>query len=115
MRNWYSSVAVVTPLFGAPQTLLLLDVTPYVLAGLGCRMVLAKDRNREVAQLVGGNPGTGKIRYSLVFALSALARISHHLTAEARDRPAITSLRLLAVLNVLRMARLRPYRRYRDG
>ena len=29
-----------------------------------------------------------------------LARISHHLTAEARDRPAITSLRLLAVLNV---------------
>ena len=31
----------------------------------------------------------------------ALARISHHLTVEARDRPAITSLRLLAVLNVL--------------
>ena len=31
----------------------------------------------------------------------ALARVSHHLTAEARDRPAITSLRLLAVLNVL--------------
>ena len=30
-----------------------------------------------------------------------LARISHHLTVEARDRPAITSLRLLAVLNVL--------------
>ncbi len=29
-----------------------------------------------------------------------VARISHHLTAEARDRPAITSLRLLAVLNV---------------
>ena len=30
-----------------------------------------------------------------------LACISHRLTAEARDRPAITSLRLLAVLNVL--------------
>ena len=29
-----------------------------------------------------------------------LARISHHLTAEARDRPAITSLRLLTVLTV---------------
>ena len=29
-----------------------------------------------------------------------VARISHHLTAEARDRPAITSVRLLAVLNV---------------
>ena len=30
-----------------------------------------------------------------------LARISHHLPTEARDRPASTSLRLLAVLNVL--------------
>ena len=30
-----------------------------------------------------------------------LARISHHLTVEARDKPAITALRLLAVLNVL--------------
>ena len=30
-----------------------------------------------------------------------LACISHHLTAEARNRPAITSLRLVAVLNVL--------------
>ena len=29
-----------------------------------------------------------------------LACISHHLTAEARDRAAITSFRLLAVLNV---------------
>ena len=29
-----------------------------------------------------------------------LNRFSHHLTAEARNRPAITSLRLLAVLNV---------------
>ena len=33
--------------------------------------------------------------------ISGLARISHRLTVEARDRPAITSLRLLAVLNVL--------------
>jgi len=30
-----------------------------------------------------------------------LARISHRLTVEARNRPAITSLRLLAVLTVL--------------
>ena len=30
-----------------------------------------------------------------------LGRISHHLTVEARDRPAITALRLLVVLNVL--------------
>ena len=30
-----------------------------------------------------------------------LARISHHLTVEARDKLAITSLRLLVVLNVL--------------
>ena len=38
---------------------------------------------------------------SLVTRVVDLARISHHLTAEARDKPAITSLRLLAVLNVL--------------
>ena len=31
----------------------------------------------------------------------SLARISHHLTVEARHRPATTALRLLAVLNVL--------------
>ena len=31
----------------------------------------------------------------------ALTCISHHLTAEARNRTAITALRLLAVLNVL--------------
>ena len=30
-----------------------------------------------------------------------LARISQHLTAEADDRPAMTSLRLLTVLNAL--------------
>ena len=33
--------------------------------------------------------------------MGILACISHHLTAEARNRPAITALRLLAVLNVL--------------
>ena len=33
--------------------------------------------------------------------MGEIARISHRLTVEARDRPAITSLRLLAVLNVL--------------
>ena len=30
-----------------------------------------------------------------------LARISHHLTVEARNKPAITALRLLAVFNGL--------------
>ena len=35
------------------------------------------------------------------WTLAYLARISHHLTVEARHRPAITALRLLAVLNVL--------------
>ena len=34
-------------------------------------------------------------------SLAALARISHQPTVEVRDRPAMTSLRLLAVLNVL--------------
>ena len=32
---------------------------------------------------------------------SSLARISHHLTAEARDKAPLTSLRLLTVLTVL--------------
>ncbi len=35
------------------------------------------------------------------FSFQGLARISHQLTVEARNRPAITSLRLLTVLNVL--------------
>ena len=30
-----------------------------------------------------------------------LARLSHHLTTEVRDKPATTSLRLLTVLTVL--------------
>ena len=37
----------------------------------------------------------------LFTAFVGLTHISHHLAAEARDRPAIPSLRLLAVLNVL--------------
>ncbi len=36
-----------------------------------------------------------------------LTRISHHLTVEARHKPAITALRLLAVLNVLPLKRRR--------
>ena len=32
--------------------------------------------------------------------MAVLARFSHHLTVEVHDRPAITALRLLAVLNV---------------
>ena len=95
MRSRYSSVAVVDPLFGRPQTLLLLGLTPYVLAGLGCRMVLAKDRNREVAQLGSGNPGTRRIRYSLAFALSALG--------------ACLTERNLAILTTISCATLIPY------
>ena len=34
-------------------------------------------------------------------SIRALARFSHRLTVEAHDRPNITSLRLLTVLNVL--------------
>ena len=41
------------------------------------------------------------VLFALSVALWGLARLSHHLTSEARDRPAIPSLRLLAVLNVL--------------
>ena len=33
--------------------------------------------------------------------IARLARISHHLTVEAPNKPAITALLLLAVLNVL--------------
>ncbi len=47
---------------------------------------------KQLVEQVEGN----KLRTSL----TALARISHQLTVEARDRPAITSLRLLTVLNV---------------
>ena len=36
-----------------------------------------------------------------VVACVLLTRISHHLTVEVRNRPAITALRLLAVLNAL--------------
>ena len=45
--------------------------------------------------------GPGASEYGSPKSMGELARISHHLTAEARDRPAITSLRLLAVLTVL--------------
>jgi hypothetical protein len=38
----------------------------------------------------------------IISVAGLLARISHRLTAEARDRRAITSLRLLAVLDGLR-------------
>ncbi len=46
------------------------------------------------------------VRYSrawhcILRSLAGLTRVSHHLTVEARHRPAITALRLLAVLNVL--------------
>ena len=40
-------------------------------------------------------------RVYLAHILETLARISHRLTGQAHDRPAMTSLRLLAVLTVL--------------
>ena len=56
----------------------------------------------------GGYPGTtgdmaalASVRGSDSLVAKVLARISHQLTVEAHDRPAITALRLLAVLNVL--------------
>ena len=78
-----------------------LRVAPRPLAGtLPCG-----DRTFLPAVRRGGCPfGRPKvILASLCFAYPPaclLARFSHRLTAEARDRPAITSLRLLAVLNV---------------
>ena len=47
---------------------------------------------------------TGTARFVVACAivwLATLARLSHHLTVEARNRLAITALRLLAVLNGL--------------
>ena len=45
---------------------------------------------------------------------AGLARISHHLTAEARNKLAITALRLLAVLDVgFTYARIIQQMRYR--
>ncbi len=43
----------------------------------------------------------GRSRRGRRLPAAGLARISHHLTVEARNRPAITALRLPAVLNVL--------------
>ena len=54
----------------------------------------------------GGDPSRlsavarGRSDFCLQARVNRLARISHQLTVEARDRPAITSLRLLTVLNV---------------
>ena len=42
-----------------------------------------------------------KVAWARPARMGQLARISHQLKAEARDRPAIIVLRLLAVLNVL--------------
>ena len=49
---------------------------------------------------MGDTRAKPRIPASLVVQ-SALARISRRLTGQAHDRPAITSLRLLAVLDVL--------------
>ena len=45
--------------------------------------------------------GDDERRFRRILLTVALTRISHHLTVEARNKPAITALRLLAVLNVL--------------
>ena len=45
-------------------------------------------------------PGRSENGNGTMTTSHCLARIGHHLTAEARHRPAMTSLRLLAVLNV---------------
>ena len=50
----------------------------------------------EIAEALRLSPQDVDVMYR-----SVLARISHHLTAEARDKAAITSLRLLTVLTVL--------------
>ena len=57
-----------------------------------------------VSTRFGGRPRATPLRVSALFRFGRGrrgARISHHLTVEARDKPAITALRLLAVLNVL--------------
>ena len=56
------------------------------------KKVESLSKKQLIEQVEGKKPRT---------SLTALARISHQLTVEARDRPAITSLRLLTVLNVL--------------
>jgi len=50
---------------------------------------------------MGAKPGESGRRRLECNERAHLTRISHHLTAEARHRPAIASLRLLAVLTVL--------------
>ncbi len=46
-------------------------------------------------------PALTRPKRESVCEMDRLARISHHLTVEARNRPAITALRLLAVLNAV--------------
>ena len=53
------------------------------------------------ARACSGQTGTFVPRSPAPFHADPLSRISRQLTVEARDRPAITSLRLLTVLNVL--------------
>ena len=53
------------------------------------------------ATLAGGVDRDGRGMVEAGWKVAALGRISHRLTGKAHDRPAITSLRLLAVLTVL--------------
>ena len=44
---------------------------------------------------------TSRAWHCILRSLAGLTRFSHHLTVEARNEPATTAVRLLAVLNVL--------------
>ena len=76
---------------------------------------IASVRNEPSKQTAGHRPGhagsqaaeeSSPERASVAArAWKALARISHRLTSEARNRPAITSLRLLALLNALSLGK----------
>ena len=70
------------------------------MAPMICRGEIHRARRGRSSPPLSGASTNRLIRNCICEVLS-LARFSHHLTAEARDRPAITSLRLLAVLNVL--------------
>ena len=69
---------------------------------------LAYDALEQAAPASSGPHGEKRVLDNVIFFtwhesyhMGALARISHRLTGQANDRPAITSLRLLAVLTVL--------------
>ena len=71
---------------------------------------MPRDGSEDVRRKRRSGVQTGRDLYDLgqdlaeagtIHGWERLARISHHLTIEARYKPAITALRLLTVLNVL--------------